>query len=303
MKNKKKKIACIIGRFQIDELHKGHKHFIKKVIEKSDELLIFLGSSDVRNTRRNPLNYETRYLYLKKLYPKAIFSEVFDNPSNEQWSLNLDQSILDLCEKHKFNPENITLYGAKDSFIPYYSGEFKTQIIKTKYDVSACDLRKNVQAEDSIGFRRGAIHSSQQKYPAAMPTVDIVCNKIVEGKQFILLGNKYGHAEWCLPGGFVDPSKDDSYTAAAKREFEEETSLILPLKAFIKGEDYKVNDFRYAKEEDKIFTTVFTVNYNGIEEPKGADDLIMIKWVPLDMIESTNIIDHHKMIIKTLFKI
>ena len=43
---------------------------------------------------------------------------------------------------------------------------------------------------------------------------------------------------------------------------------------------FRVNDWRYRNEDDKIITTLFTTEYVG-GDPVGSDDIAEVKWFPL----------------------
>jgi len=197
-----------------------------------------------------------------------------DHPSNITWSENLD----DLLQTY----ENITLFGGRDSFIPYYSGKYPTKEISTAFDVSATQIRKDLKNkiphddwELSI-FAEGIIHAQENRFPTAYATVDIA----VMDHGYVLLGKKAGRntEEWGFIGGFVDP-EDNSLEEAAFRELHEEVGNIV-----VGNMNYvcsrKIQDWRYRNTSDGIITTLFTCNMLSINNGKltAQDDIAEINW-------------------------
>ena len=65
MKTNKKIIGCYWGRF--NPVHKGHVLLIKKLLKKVDELVIAIGSSQEKNTKRNPFSGNERKQMIQNL--------------------------------------------------------------------------------------------------------------------------------------------------------------------------------------------------------------------------------------------
>ncbi len=60
--------ALFIGRFQ--PFHKGHLKVIKYALEKYDEIIIGIGSSQYQNTIKNPFSFKERKNMIKKTLNK-----------------------------------------------------------------------------------------------------------------------------------------------------------------------------------------------------------------------------------------
>ncbi|MDO9028181.1 MAG: pantetheine-phosphate adenylyltransferase, partial [Candidatus Roizmanbacteria bacterium] len=90
-------IALIVGRFQ--PFHKGHLFLIKKALEKSDKIVIGIGSSNICD-ENNPIDFETRkkiiktVVYKEKIEEKIIkivpLDDFFDD---EKWLKNLEKQV------------------------------------------------------------------------------------------------------------------------------------------------------------------------------------------------------------------
>src|SRR5271157_4559760 len=114
--------GVIVGRFQVPELTEGHKKLIHHVLSQHGQLLVVVGCIfDKERTRRDPLDYHTREAMIKSEVPEAIVIPFSDVPGDDDlWSRNLDSVIRTICPIGE-----IVLYGGRDSFIPYYSGQYK----------------------------------------------------------------------------------------------------------------------------------------------------------------------------------
>ena len=70
--------------------------------------------------------------------------------------------------------------------------------------------------------------------------------------------------------------------AAALRELQEECGKIQVSAMQYEG-SFRVDDWRYKNEEDKIITTLFSTTYQS-GEPHGADDIAEVKWFSLEQL-------------------
>lgn len=269
----KYKTGVIVGRFQVDRLTPGHRLLIDIALNKCEHLIIFVGTTVVRGSKRNPLDYVTRKLMLLNEYPEANIhvSHIPDQHDDTVWSMKLDERIELLAD-----PGTVCLFGGRDSFIPHYNGRYPTEIIETLPDTNATDRRTEIGKEPGIheAFRRGVIYHTQQLYPSVYATVDIAVFHTPTNS--ILLGRKPNETKWRLFGGFSDPT-DVSFEAAAIRELKEEASLDVTDLQYILSQ--RINDWRYAKEENKIITTLFAGFFKGdMDLAKAGDDIAEVKW-------------------------
>lgn len=270
-----KTVGTIIGRFQVYELHAGHRHLIDWAIRESDELVILLGTSEVKTTVRNPLSFELRKEMILEIYPGAQVLEIKDNPSNEVWSKNVD-SIL---EKN-FPESKFRLFGSRDSFSESYSGKFSVTLVPELPEISGTQIRNGeIVPKCRESFRKGIIHAQKGRFPTSFQTVDI--GLVNWEKREILLGRKRDDipGQWRLPGGFVDPA-DESLESAASRELSEEVGNVLTHELKYVG-SFRIDDHRYRGEQDKVLTALFLTYHLG-GTPVASDDLAEIRWFPID---------------------
>lgn len=157
MDQERSQVGVIIGRFQLPQLHTEHKKLIQYVLDRHKKVILFLGVPLKLGTKRNPLDFTSRkYMVEEEFGNKLVILPLSDNPSDEEWSKQLDLKVREV-----FPQESVTLYGSKDSFIPYYHGEFKCESLVPDNYVSATDIREQCSKEilSSMGFRAGIIYA------------------------------------------------------------------------------------------------------------------------------------------------
>lgn len=268
-----KTTGVIVARFQTPYLHEGHRYLIDEIRSKHNKVVVVLGVSPVKGSRRNPFDFYTREKLLKQYAPELVVLPLSDHPSDHAWSLQLDHLLLST-----FPMEIFMLYGSRGSFIPYYSGSQPVQALPELGDHSATMIRDENADKvlDSVDFRMGINYAYHTTYPKVYATVDIAV--INEATKEVLLGKKPNAAEWRFPGGFSDP-EDESFEIAARRELSEECGDLE-----VQGMQYvgsaRINDWRYKNETDKIISLFFKTKF-VYGNPKASDDLAALSWFPL----------------------
>lgn len=268
-------LGVIIGRFQVAELHAGHKHLISHAEEKSGVVMILLGTSEAVPSTKNPLSFVARKRMVLESFPNVLVYEIKDHPSNEVWSQSVDKTI-----ELSFPTAEVTLYGSRDSFMSYYSGKHPVTVIPEIPNISGTLMRKiGEKPVHEKSFRLGMIEAQNNRYPTSFQTVDIGVVNYAERK--ILLGRKTSDPKglWRLPGGFVDPN-DESLESAAQRELREEAGNFLTDAVVYLG-SYRAHDYRYRSEADKVMTALFLTYYMG-GQVKAGDDLEEVRWFAID---------------------
>ena len=308
-------VGVIIGRFQTPDLHAGHRNLIDSVRGEHKKVLMFICSTPgVFVTRRNPLDYYTRMLMMQENYPDMIILPLHDMPSDEDWSRCVDQKIAETFGDHI----SAALYGSRDAFIPHYTGKFPTVELTDSFNFSGTEARQAASQEvrQHSEFRRGVVYAAHNKHPAVYPTVDIAVIRYssdtapVDGKlvkvdlpQKIILGRKSTDPKdkWRLPGGFVDPRRDETLEAAAYREAKEELGQDSNLQGMQYLGSHLVDDWRYRKEIDKIVTSLFVSRWLwGALNP--GDDLDEAKWFGLDNFDLDIVVEQHRPLVKMVLK-
>jgi bifunctional NMN adenylyltransferase/nudix hydrolase len=266
-------VGVIIGRYQIPELHEGHLAVLREIESRHEKLLIFLGVSPFPTTKSNPLDFQTRVLMMLEYFPRAIVLPLADVKSDDVWTQQIESGI-----RLAFPFSSAVLYGSRDSCLSSYRGNWPTCELDSSINTGATIIRKDIARSVlvSAAERRGAIYSTQNRFPSIYPTVDIAClreSKKERGKTQVLMARKPGETSMRFPGGFVDIS-DNSIEDAAKRELLEETKVTGA--GFYAIGSFKVKDWR-CREGEAIFTTLFACSHIfGAGE--ANDDIEFCQW-------------------------
>jgi bifunctional NMN adenylyltransferase/nudix hydrolase len=278
-------VGVIVGRFQVPDLHEGHRSVISQVVAWHRKVIICIGVSHALGSGKNPLDYITREKMIRHYFPQPEITIVpmIDLPTDEQWSEQIDRTVSALC------PVNtIVLYGGRDSFLPHYKGKFKTKALSMNISVSGTEVRDAVgkRVLDTADFRAGVIYATQNQYPKVFPTVDIA---VTTDTDILLVRKKVDGGKWRVPGGFVHPN-DSTLEEAAARELTEECGRFEhgPMEYV---SSLLVNDWRYRWEKDKIITTLFHCKHQ-FDRPVAGDDVDEAAWCPQHGVHGV-LVDNH----------
>lgn len=297
-KEQKYDIGVLMGRFQVPELHEGHKQIINNIIDKHKQIIVFLGVATTLGTKRNPLDFSTRkglfIDYENKYKNRITILPLLDVPGNDYvWSDCLDRMIRTI-----FPLGSVCLYGSRDSFIKCYHGIFDTLELQPIFDIESTKLREEASKiiYHTRDFRAGQIYQAMNQYPKTFPTVDIAVIKQAKPFSVVLMGKKEHKDGLCFPGGFVDPS-DTSYEVAAKRELFEEMDIKTITNMQYIG-SFRINDPRYTGEE-RIITTMYILKYNANNcIPK--EEFGSVEWLEIKKSNIKYVSDTHKILFNAL---
>lgn len=286
------KVGIIVARFQTSFLHEGHCSLINYVQKQNDTVIVFLGISSTKLSIQNPLPFEAREAMVKASYPNVKIYSIGDAKYDSEWDKELDK----LIESYTDSKDEITLYSDRDGFSKGYKGKYKTEFAYvTVAGISGTKIRMGCHSYvgTTKEWRKGVIWASANKYPVSYQAVDIAVIKASE----VLLGKKKGENKLRFIGGFVDPT-DNSLEEAAKRELFEECGHIEIGKLEYLG-SYRIDDWRYKKEKDKILSAFFACTYL-FGNIKPSDDIEEAKWVPIYSLKDTDIEPEHLPLFKAL---
>lgn len=295
----KDSVGVIIARLQTPYLHDGHIGLFDHVTNKHSNVIVFLGIAKIQNTNRNPLDFSTRKAMVQGCYPNVIVLPMDDNRSDEKWSANIDASIRSI-----FPESQAIIYGSRDSFIPHYHGSNHVEEYPAIGEHNATDLRTDASKTviSSDDFRAGVIYGTAKQRPVTYPTVDVV---VANGEGQILLARKPAETLFRFVGGFVDRD-DKNWEMAARRELYEETKLSALDMTYITSQ--AVQDWRYAKEQSGIMTTLFlTYEWDQMGRAEASDDIAEVRWFDVkdfltDGFIEANIVLEHVELMKTFIK-
>jgi len=282
-------VGVIVARFQVPQLHAGHRFLVTEVSEHHRDVLILLGVARSVPTDRNPLSYEMREAMVRTTFPDRhfTFAPLHGHPADYATrSKHIDEIVATL-----FPGRDAVLYGSRGSFRDKYSGAFRTAEIETIYLGSGTRVRNEITPIDSSDFRSGVIYSIVHFGPVARPAVDIAITR--QGLSDVLLVRKNDEGGWRFPGGFFDPDCDDCYEDAAERVLRKELPGISVDPLHILGSK-RMDDWRYRGTRMKIMTLFFRGTYrDGVERPgRGIDEA---KWSPLADLHHLLVGDHQSL--------
>jgi hypothetical protein len=152
-------VGVVVGRFQVPELHDGHRFILQTVRGRHPNFGVAIGiANDI--DAKNPLPYNIRATMIAEEFHDAITFPIRDIPlSDQEWSANLDVEI----RKH-FPVGAVRLYGSRDSFAPFYVGAFPVTVIDATESWTGTQVREHVGQEtlNNAEFRRGVIFATQR---------------------------------------------------------------------------------------------------------------------------------------------
>lgn len=270
-------IGCIIGRFQLHELHKAHCDVIESVISNHKKVIIFLGVTRIIGSKSNPLDFASRKAMIQEKYPDVIVLSIPDKRDDLIWSKNVDDRIKEI-----FPIGKALLYGSRDSFIPHYKGTYDTAELEQEIYVSGTEVRKAISEEikTSKEWRAGVIYSAYNRYPTSYQYVDMAVFN--EDNTKVLLCKKTEEDKYRFIGGYVKPT-DISLEQAATRELHEKAGGVeISIEGYVGS--FRLNDWRYRSERDKVMTVLFKSKYvYGNLEP--SEEISELRWVNVSSIE------------------
>lgn len=296
--------GVIIGRFQVHKLHEGHHKILNLVGERNDHVIVFLGCiAKGITTKHDPLDFETRKVMLESAYPEYTILPLYDQKHNTLWS-----DILDKTLDSTVTQEEVTLYGSRDSFIPFYTGKYKTQFLP-EVEVPNCSgtlVRTNIskQIMKTADFRAGVIYGMMNGYTRVNPTVDIAIARYVDWTADnpscleILMGRKPGETTLRFIGGFAETT--GNYEEDAIREAKEETGLDVSRLEYMGSA--VIDDWRLRSTPEAI-KTVFYLGWGTVgQEAKASDDIASVEWIGYDLITPEIVEDTHHVLLPLLRK-
>lgn len=273
-------VGVIVGRFQVHELHPGHRALIDFVRGRHQKTIVVLGCGRMEGSRRNPLDVQSRQQMLRESYPDLLLGHVFDQRTDERWSDLVDEVIRPFLSP----AQSVMLYGSRDSFIPYYKGKFRTQALEGEGEFwNASEIRKRIAKSTlpSADFRAGVIWRTCAEWPRVTPTVDIACFYDAQRRSVVLI-QKDGEEGWRFPGGFCEPGSPN-YESDALRELREECGGDLEVGGLPGLQcvgNCNINDWRLRGEPGAIRTTIFvcTRQFGALQAGDDAARVDVFDW-------------------------
>lgn len=273
-------VGVIIGRFQTNRLHQGHRDLVNFALDNHKKVIILLGMSKMPNTTKNPLDFTSRKLMIQKEFPNVNILPIVDCKTNEKWSEDVDKMV-----SIPYGEKKTVIYGSRDSFIPYYFGIHEVIELEPSETYNATNIRKEIAREtlDSEDFRAGIIYSTFNNKDEVRPYISTIVQNF---KGEILLGKYKDEKYYHLLGEFVR-DKDNNFEETSKRTMNEVTSNNLNINNVRYLTSSKFVDWRYKGESSSVINTVMLADYNfGISNSALKD--LETKWVKVQDLSNTH---------------
>jgi len=327
-----------IGRFQPP--HNGHFATIRKALEQTEKLLIFIGSHEVCRSLRNPFLTEERIEMLKiSLTPeeqkKITFIPIHDSNYNHiEWVKSVVRATQRGCPDCPIT--SIGIIGHKKDNTSYYldlfpewefvempllgDGLSSTEVRKKwfsrtlteeKIPLVVYNYLKNKESEEwakNLIEEYKLVEDYKKEWAfAPYPPVFVAGDALVICKEHILLiqrGAFPGKGLYAMAGGFLDSREPIRHCAI--RELMEETGIELDYKALDKSiKDWRVFDDPNREPRGRMISHTFLFDLQEPELPKlkAADDASAAFWFPLKDLEKIRSQfggDHYKIIMNML---
>lgn len=91
-------VGLFLGRFQ--PFHLGHLYSLHRALEVAEDVVVGIGSANVRDEQNNPLSYEQRKEMMKKVIEEEGLSErvirivgIDDFPSDDDWAREVENKV------------------------------------------------------------------------------------------------------------------------------------------------------------------------------------------------------------------
>lgn len=291
-------LGVVVGRFQVPRLHAGHKRLLDLVFARHKRVLVLLACPAWQGGNKDPLDYFTRKVMILEAYPNAFISYIQDEQSDERWSTRVDSTIREL-----FPFGDVTLYGGRDGFTRFYSGQFPT--VETMEDPSieqetGTQLRERAAALPiaAEAFRTGVIYNAANipNFPIQCVDAAIIRREPNRNSQILLI-QKSNETYWRFPGGHLD-GNDISLEAAVNREAREETGVEVGKPVYITSE-CGIPDWRALKGGIAVSSALFYLPYI-YGAPRSGDDAAKIDWFHLETLTEDDMEPCHKSFLKKL---
>ena len=313
-----RKVSVFIGRFS--PFHIGHYKIVKDALEKTDFLVMVLGSHNKPANTHDPLSSDERVSIIQaSLTPeeqqKVRFVRVEDYEYNlDRWIGAVQTAVQNANLPWHSGPTEHYLVGMRKDNSSYYLNLFPryksivTDVDREQVILSSTLIRENyyenLQQTNKDLFVTGAAYTLFNSYMSTKPQLVYENRYEIEYKQnwgegpfitvdacvvqagHILLiqrGREYGHKKWALPGGFIE--KHELTVDACLRELDEETKIKVPEKV-LRGSivSSKLYDYPYRSNRARVLTHAFHIRLsdnNELPKVKGSDDAIDAKWIPI----------------------
>ena len=292
------KVGVIVGRFQMPMIAKDDENIFNHVFNMGfDDVIVVIGipAPAIKATKQNPLDFDARRRMIQEAYGnKFQIFYIKDIQTDKQWSENLDSIISTFAGKR-----DAVIFGTENVVKHYTTGTYKCEEYTSPKVVSNDAYLRDLAGKKQLAgeaWRAGVVWATQNRYNLALPTVDCFIMNGAESEPVSTcwMARKPNETKLRFVGGFVDPVRDTTFEDTAKREAKEETGLDCVVLDYIGN--FKIDDWRFRSETDKIFTTFYALKRVG-GVPKADDDIEELTKVDIMKLTPEDVVYEHKILL------
>jgi len=314
-----KTLGVLIGRFQVPEMHEGHRYIIHRMLEQCDEVLVLFGSANRARSVKNPYTYQERKKSAMQYFPEIHTAPLNDYLYNDsQWMADVAATIEAVRSQISYDFEDsvkVLLYGHHKDGNDYLNWfpQYEYVNINSDIDISGTEVRNSIMhmlpetvQADMQYFAKERETFRSYPYPEAL---NICCgDAVVECLGHILLIKRKstpGAGNWALPGGHKNTN--ETFLQCAVRELYEETNLRVPEPVLL-GSIKSTRLFDNPKRSSGIPKLTLAVHMvvkpnpdGSLPRANGSDDAAETRWVPIaDVLNKYHLHDDHGDIISEM---
>lgn len=116
--------GLIVGRFQT--FHKGHQSLVETGLSLCDRLIILVGSSQERGTKRNPFDISTRIEVIKAVYNdvnRIQIHSLSDLTHEDDITPDWGRYVLENVDRYIFKAPELMIYGNDEARSKWFDPE------------------------------------------------------------------------------------------------------------------------------------------------------------------------------------
>jgi bifunctional NMN adenylyltransferase/nudix hydrolase len=289
-------VGVVVARFQVPDLHEGHRFTVQHALDRHEDVLVILGAT-YAPTDRNPLSFAMREAMVRSAFPDPRLAvERSDSlpSSREARSHAIDEIIA-----RRFPNRPAIIYGARDSIAQRYRGSHPTSEVPTITSTSATKVREAIVPIDSPEFRAGVIHAAMSRPPVFYPAADVAVLDDARCR-VALVAKREEEGKLRFPGVWFRPDEDASLEAAAARCLRKELPGITISRDPRMLGSARIEDWRFRRTRDGVITTLFLA-YRAAGEPTPGAGVDAARWVGLaSLLES--VVPEHRVLANLLLQ-
>lgn len=157
------KTGVLVGRFQ--PIHKGHEKIINIGLSLCEKLLVFVGSSNIDGTERNPYSSDYRIKLIEKIYSdevkrgRLIIRKINDISNENDLTPEWGKYVLSEARKELDGDVNLIIYGKDKNIFKCFPKSVvknltEVYVDRNSLEISATKIREFLVNDDKENFKK-----------------------------------------------------------------------------------------------------------------------------------------------------